>query len=208
MGNQLGASVDSAQFSPDGKRIVTASSQFPGQAATNISGARIWDAETGKPLTDLMPGRSDALQFSPDGRRLVTTSGRVWDIAPAGTAWPAWLSRLADALAGQRMSNRGFFEPLARDSIELIKEIKEEIAREPIDNDWAIWGRWFLADRSTRTISPFSKVTVPEYIEERIKENTEESLDEAKWLALGNTELLQRIAQAREKLSAASAPHP
>jgi WD40 repeat protein len=200
MGNEVGTNVDSAQFSPDGKRIVTASSQFPGQAVNRHSGVRIWDTETGKPLTDVMPGSSGSLQFSPDGRRLVTATGRVWDIAPAGTAWPAWLPRLADALAGQHMSDRGFFDPLARDSIELIRKIKEEIAREPVDNDWAIWGRWFLADRSTRTISPFSKVTVPEYIEERIQENTEESLDEAARLALGNAKLLKRIADAREAL--------
>jgi hypothetical protein len=33
----------------------------------------------------------------------------------------------------------------------------------PGNDDWVVWGRWFLADRATRTISPFSKVTIPEY---------------------------------------------
>src|ERR1035438_1422347 len=37
--------VKSAQFSPDGKRIVTASGDHT---------ARVWDAQTGQPLTELM----------------------------------------------------------------------------------------------------------------------------------------------------------
>ena len=46
-----------------------------------------------------------------------------------------------------------------------------------------VWGRWFLADPAMRTISPFSKITVPQYIENRINENTAESLAEAEQLA-------------------------
>jgi hypothetical protein len=49
-----------------------------------------------------------------------------------------------------------------------------------------------------RTISPFSKFTVPQHIENRIKENTAESLAEAEQLAYGNTNLLARISQARK----------
>ena len=72
--------------------------------------------------------------------------------------------------------------------------------QEPGDDDWVVWGRWFLADRATRTISPFSKITVPQYIENRIKEKTPQSLDEAEQLAIGNPELLQRISEARKTL--------
>jgi hypothetical protein len=43
------------------------------------------------------------------------------------------------------------------------------------------------------TISPFSKVTVPEYIENRNKENTSESLYEAEQLSVGNPQLLQEF---------------
>ena len=60
--------------------------------------------------------------------------------------------------------------------------------------------RWFMGDPSARTISPFSKATVPEYIDNRTKENTAESLAEAEQLAFWNTELLARISGARKKL--------
>jgi WD40 repeat protein len=70
--------VQSAQFSPDGKRIVTASADKT---------ARVWDAATGKTLATLA-GHEQAVysaQFSPDGTRLVTRSAdwtaRVWDAA-------------------------------------------------------------------------------------------------------------------------------
>lgn len=56
-----------------------------------------------------------------------------------------------------------------------------------------------MANPETRTISPFSTVTVPDYIENRIKENTAESLGEAERLAYGNVEQAQRIEQALER---------
>ena len=58
----------SAAFSPDGKRIVTAS-----QDKT----ARVWDAESGKPIGEPLKGHEDEVwsaAFSPDGKRIVTAS--------------------------------------------------------------------------------------------------------------------------------------
>ena len=69
----------SAAFSPDGKRIVTASSDKT---------ARLWDAETGKPIGEPLRGHEDDVRsaaFSPDGKRIVTASddktARLWDAA-------------------------------------------------------------------------------------------------------------------------------
>ncbi len=199
-------SVDLAQFSPAGRRIVTAS----GDNTT-----RVWDAQNGRSLTEplkhgggvdsaeVSQGGKRSAQFSPDGKRIVTASGdntaRVWDISARGQA-SAWLPRLAEAVAGQHLNDRGVFEQLNEDQGRVLEEIRAQLSSAPSDDDWTILGRWFLADRSTRTISPFSKITVPEYIENRIKENTPASLDEAERLALGNAELLQRTAQAKALL--------
>ena len=74
----LEAGVNSAQFSPDGTHIVTASGDKT---------ARVWDAATGKPVGTLAGHQGDVMsaQFSPDGSRIVTASldktARVWEAA-------------------------------------------------------------------------------------------------------------------------------
>ena len=70
--------LGSAQFSPDGSRIVTASMDWT---------AQVWDVASGEPLG--VPLRHEDIvesaQFSPDGSRIVTVSwgktARVWDTA-------------------------------------------------------------------------------------------------------------------------------
>ena len=186
-------------FSQDDQEILTVASDHT---------ARIWEAHSGAPLTE--PTRYDgaftrrSAQFSAGDKRILTVwnhnTVRVIDVMPSEKKLPSWVPELTDAMAGQRLSNRGFFEPLSKDSTQLFSDVREQLSHEPAEDEWAIWGRWFLADRSTRTISPFSKITVPEYIEDRIKENTAESLDEAEQLAVGNPELLRRIRLAKESL--------
>jgi len=188
--------VNSAQFSPDGKRIVTASYDHT---------ARVWDAQNGQPLSDPLQHSQGAnsAQFSPDGKRIVTGSSdgaQVWDLAPSSENHPAWLTQLAEAISGQTLNKQGLLEPTQLKRGVVLDQLQHKLNQEPDDDEWVHWGRWFLADPATRTISPFSKMTVPEYIEDRIKENTAESLDEAEQLASGNADLLKRIAQARQAL--------
>src|SRR4029077_5109577 len=80
-GMRHSSEVNCAEFSPDGGRIVSAASDGT---------ARLWDAQSGKPLG--VPMRHIALhvnyvvlcaRFSPDGQRVVTggqdTLARLWD---------------------------------------------------------------------------------------------------------------------------------
>jgi WD40 repeat protein len=69
--------VASAQFSPDGQRIVTASYDRT---------ARVWNAVDGR-LLAILQGHTSYVQhanFSPDGKHIVTTSydqtARVWEV--------------------------------------------------------------------------------------------------------------------------------
>jgi len=101
------------------------------------------------------------------------------------------------------LNKQGVLEETRLSRAEALKQIREKLSHESGDDDWVVWGRWFLADPSARTISPFSKITVPQYIENRIKENTAESLAEAERLAYGNVELLERISKARARLEPA-----
>jgi WD40 repeat protein len=71
------AAVNSATFSPDGKRIVTASDDKT---------LRLWNAQSGKQIGEPLTGHSGAVNsaaFSPDGKYIVTGSSdetvRLWD---------------------------------------------------------------------------------------------------------------------------------
>ena len=70
--------VNSAHFSTDGQRVVTASGDKT---------ARVWDAATGKAISEPMrhDDQVNSAQFSADGQRVVTASrdktARVWDAA-------------------------------------------------------------------------------------------------------------------------------
>ena len=73
-----GGSIRTARYSPDGRRIVTASED---------STARIWDAVTGRELM-VLRGHTQKVRsadFSPDGREVLTVSyddtARTWDAA-------------------------------------------------------------------------------------------------------------------------------
>jgi WD40 repeat protein len=69
-------SVNEVAFSPDGRRLVTASEDGIPQ---------VWDADTGQPLAELR-WHTDAVlsvSFSPDGGRIITSAGdgtvQLWD---------------------------------------------------------------------------------------------------------------------------------
>ena len=83
--------VRSAAFSPDGKKIVTASYDKT---------AKIWDASTGECLHTL-EGHTNwvcSAAFSPDGKKIVTASydntAKIWQLFPAHNFDQALFARL------------------------------------------------------------------------------------------------------------------
>jgi TPR repeat protein len=91
-----------AAFSPDGRRIITAS---------HDQTARIWDAETGREIR-MLSGHANLVAtsiYSPDGRRAVTASwdktARIWDAATGEQL--TLLSGHADLLEGATFSPDG-----------------------------------------------------------------------------------------------------
>jgi WD40 repeat protein len=79
--------VVSAEFSADGRVVVTASAD---------RSARIWDASTGRPITPPLWHRSSVAHavFSPEGHQVATLTAdgeaRLWDAATGEPITPTW----------------------------------------------------------------------------------------------------------------------
>jgi eukaryotic-like serine/threonine-protein kinase len=104
-----------SQFSPDGLRVVTASTDKT---------ARVWDSRTGQPLTEPLGHEQFvySAQFSSDGMRLVTASAdktaRVWD---ARTGQP-----LAEPLRHQQ---EVYFAQFSQDGLRVVTASGDRTAR-------------------------------------------------------------------------------
>jgi WD40 repeat protein len=177
--------VWSAQFSPDGQRVVTASADKT---------ARVWDASSGKPIGAPMKHENDVLsaKFSPDGQRVVTASkdgtARLWDainVTDKDTSEDILLfAELAEATAGVTWETVGQTESVKLLVPEQVRASWNEIAGKfsqriskltPLQR----FMEWSVSDRRSRTISPFSQVTVSEWLENTVKEGTLEGLQAA-----------------------------
>jgi WD40 repeat protein len=148
------AEVSSALFSPDGRQILT---------VCNDKAVRIWDVESGKQIADpFQGGDGQSAEFSLDGKRLLIASQQggvsVWDLVPVEKTAAPWLLTLAEVLAGQRLDDNGVFQIIRTDPVQTRKEIEEQLEKTK-GTQWSAWGKWWLGDRSTRTISPFSQIT-------------------------------------------------
>jgi hypothetical protein len=98
-----GGYVSQGLFSPDGRRVVTASSDGT---------ARVWDATTGEALSPAFKHRNSVHSacFSPDGQRILTVStdgtAQIWEIPK--TDWSVEdVTMLAELLAGGAIDPSG-----------------------------------------------------------------------------------------------------
>jgi dipeptidyl aminopeptidase/acylaminoacyl peptidase len=171
----------SAQFSPDGQRVVTASRD------TTV---RIWDAASGAPISEPMKHERDvtSAQFSPDGQRVLTVATdqtALWDAAIAIDKDTKedilLLAELAEAAGGVTFEIVGQADNLRLLTPEQVRGSREKIAAKFLGSSLKLtplqrFMKWSVSDRISRTISPFSEITVSEWLENRIKEGTVESL--------------------------------
>jgi WD40 repeat protein len=187
------AGITSAKFNANGSRIVTASADGT---------ARVWDAESCQPIIAPFqhPWGVNSADVSSDGTYVITACNdgiaRVWDVAPTSDS-PKWLPDLLEAASCQ-LDYSGTPKPLTAEKLSRIRH--ERLASSPTDQ-WEVFGRWLFAEPDKRTISPWSSVTVAEYLKRLIAEGTTTSLDEANKLAYGHPDWQAEIKSKRSVTS-------
>jgi WD40 repeat protein len=165
-----GGLVKVVQFSPDGRKLLSASEDGT---------VRLWDPETGHPVSETMRHGAQVTraEFSPDGSRVATFSSdksvRIWEVTQAPLPVPDWLAPLAEAVAGLRINEQEVSEVL---SVDVLYRLRQTLTANTALDHYARWARWFFADSATRTTSLSSDVTVPEYVKRRSDEDTYESV--------------------------------
>ena len=102
------------------------------------------------------------------------------------------LADLAEAVIGKRLGDSGRLESAPPHRL---GELRRQLSGQPSTDPFTRWLAWFLADRSTRTISPNSPITIPEYVARRMEEKTLAAAREAVFLAPTHAPALAHLAE-------------
>ena len=167
---------------------------------------RLVDAETLQPVSAPLEqqGSVGSTAFSPNGRRIAGTGNGVWvwDVPLGEGRCPVWLGLLAEAVSGEVLDQQSVLMESGRDPVQLIEQIRNKLVDGDAEDDWAVWGRWFLAPVKKRFVSPHSKLTLAEYVQGRVAVGGRAALAEAQRLAIGSPELLALIPARTEPIGA------
>jgi hypothetical protein len=177
--------VYSAEFSPDGRRVVTAS----------IDAVRLWDVGTCKAIGEPLKHRGPVTyaQFSPNGQRILTVSddstATIWDVPVRGPEDTSddvkLLADLAEAIGGvafvQTSQDFGKLNVLTQEEVQTRRKRITDRFRAP-NRDLTPLQQfliWRVSEQGSRTITPFSGMTLSEWVDERIGEGRIDYLREA-----------------------------
>jgi WD40 repeat protein len=188
-----------AWFSPDGSKIIVAGYQ--------AQGLRVVDLGSGADLIEPLPytgQQAQAAAFTTEGIVVVYLGESYAEIQRLDFQLknaPALLADVAEAIAQHKLNDFGVLEAKGV----TIPKLRELGSRAPQDNSeplFASWLKWFLTPRESRTVAPDSTLTFAQYVDKYVEIASDDSLRQAEFLALGNKELLTRLAAGRAKIAA------
>ncbi|WP_035347939.1 WD40 repeat domain-containing protein [Edaphobacter aggregans] len=167
--------------------------------------AYLWDATTGEELRLPLRARNSlsSIAFSPDGESLlvaVDSTVQVIDLPPL-TPVPAWVADLADFASTQVKYNQDSAPDLSR-----IRQLRQDLLASSSTDLWTRFGRWYFTESDQRAISPWSHISLQEYVNGLIEQGDNESLELAATLAYDHPTWMKKIVQIRVHQQAETQP--
>ncbi len=156
---RLGEPVQRVVFSGDGQRFACAANN---QVVVGDLAAR---ALIGQPFE--LPNLGRTLALNHDGTRVAFALGGgntfIHDIAPVPTtAVPTWFLKLADTYVSRRMTAQGTIEVTDHPGLAALRQLPPENE----DNEWHRFSTWMFTHTGLRQLTPWSELTLVEYLNE------------------------------------------
>ncbi len=144
-----------AVFSPDSTLVATASRDHT---------ARLWDAVTGDPMTLPLPAQDEvtSVVFNSTGTSLLVTAKdnlvRFWDVPPH-EAPPDWIADLAEFASTQVR-----YDTQRKPKLDAITKLRSRLLASTSNDPWEKFGRWYFSESAARPISPWSTLSLQDYV--------------------------------------------
>jgi hypothetical protein len=158
--------ANGARFSPDGARFVT---------AARDGTVQVWDSTNGQPLAEFGPlsgklalgANALSAEFTRDGRSVVVVlpmAVQRVDVAGYDVATDD-LARLVESLGGWHFdADSGRLVPVPDGAFERLRASFAAAGTGEVGQV----GHWFVSDRMTRPMSPWSQMTLPQWTARRL----------------------------------------
>lgn len=179
----VGAKVVEVSFSPDRGELFVRTE--PGEVAQ-------WDIESAQRLSDLQPV-SGNMNDSYD---------LAWRRLQALKSTPHWMVDLACAVCGFELRDN-HLAPIAN-RVSTLRRLSQELDKAQGDNLYAVFAKWFFADRAKRPIAPNHEVATSDFIEKKLAENDEVAVRQAEIAASFDSAVLAKARARRAEIENAS----
>jgi WD40 repeat protein len=179
----VGGKVVDVSFSPDRGELFVRTE--PGEVAQ-------WDIESAQRLSDLQPV-SGNMNDSYD---------LAWRRLQALKSTPHWMVDLAGAVCGFELRDN-HLAPIAN-RVSTLRRLSQELDKAQGDNLYAVFAKWFFADRAKRPIAPNHEVATSDFIEKKLAENDEVAVRQAEIAASFDSAVLAKARARRAEIENAS----
>jgi WD40 repeat protein len=155
------------------------------------SSIHFWDVnrriEIGVPLRHVSPVGS--VEVSADGSRMLVVESaegiaRIWDVLTGAATDADALAELAEVVGGFSVDDASgeLIEMPARERQDRLGALREGANRSATSGSRVDrFVKWLLADPAARTVSPFSTIAVPDYIQRLVSEGEAGRREAQRW---------------------------